>query len=319
MFGLLVSLALAAPCGEAPPLPERVQGAFREYNDAEVEAAKDILAEAYTELVCHRRVVTSAELLDLYRADGLVSISLSDNKGAVYATLRAVAVDHASGAPPEAYGPYLRELYDTWASRAATELIEVAVHGGGTVYVDGRPLVHGVPVATTAGEHLVQIEVGGVYRNEVLDLTDDHVVVTGTPPPPGAVAPAPAPEPALDPVEPEPVAAPTPEAVPPEPPPEEGRGRRRPAWAFAGAAVAAGGGAFALGSAMVSEQNLKRDPYAGYGDAREEVIRKDQQTIRVAYGLGVGLSAVSAGLLTVGAVGFKVSAHPHGVRIGGRF
>jgi len=322
MLAALLTIAFGAPCTEAPPLEARVEEAWRLYNDAEVEAAKDVLAEAYTELVCPQRVVTSAELLDLYRADGLVSISLSDNKGAVYATLRAVAADHDDGAPPEAYGPYLAELYETWASRAGAELIEVAVDGGGTVYVDGRPVAYGVPIATTAGEHLVQLESGGTYRNEVLDLTSNHVVVTGLPLPPGAVVPAsppepvavaPVPQPAPDPV------APPPETVPEAPPDSASSGRRRPAWAFAAAALAAGGGGFAIGSAAVSERNLKGDTYAGLGAERAEVIRKDQQAIRVAYGVGYGLSAVSAGLLTVGIVGVKVSAQPTGLRVGGRF
>ncbi len=321
MIGLLASLALAAPCDEAPPLHQRVEAAWMQYNDAEVQAAKQLLAEAYTELVCHQRVVTSVELLDLYRADGLVSISQSDNKGAVYATLRAVAVDHASGAPPEAYGPYLSELYATWASRAGAELIEVAVDGGGTVYVDGRPVVYGVPLATTAGEHLIQIDANGMFRNQVLDLTANHVVSTGLPLPPDAVRPVdpvPQPEPVAVAPEPEPV-APPPETIP-EPPPGEVKRRRHPTWAFAGAAIAGGGGAFALGSALVSDKNLRNDTYAGYtAEEAAEVIRKDQQAIRVAYGVGYGLSAVSVGLLTVGIVGFNVSAHPQGITIGGRF
>jgi hypothetical protein len=315
----LSAMAMAAPCDQAPLLSVRTQAAWDQYNDAEVAAAKAVLVEAYQELSCPQAVVTSSQLLDFYRLDGLVSISQSDQKGAIYATLRAAAVDHVSGAPPEAYGPYLAELYETWASRLAVAPIEVSVDGGGAVYIDGRPVVYGAPLSVAAGEHLVQIEAGGVFRNSVLDLAADHVVATGVPLPEGALAPAtvvPAPAPVVP--QPAPVAAPAPIVMLDEEP-QEGPRRRRPLWTFAGAAIAGGGAAFALGSGSISERNFLDDPYRGFGAARDTAVYKDAQAVRLAYGLGYGLAAVSGGLLTVGVVGFSASATPQGIHLGARF
>jgi len=314
MFWLLLSIAVAQD--DCPPIGESVERAWAQYNDAEVDAAKVILQEAYADLPCQTEVVTTASLLDLYRLDALVSITQADEKGAVYATLRAVAAKHEGGRPPESYGPRLAELYDTWSQRMGGALVSVTVDGGGVVYVDGREVTASGSLQVAEGEHLVQIEGDGDLTSEVVDLADDHEVATGVPLPagqaelPGYAAPPPAPVPAPEPVEPAPV-----------PQPSVASGRRRPIWAFAGAALAGGGAVFALSSAYVSETNFLSDPYTGLGSQRVDVITQDAAAIRVAYGVGYGLAGVSAGLLTVGLIGLparSVSAPP-GVRIQGRW
>lgn len=314
---LLVALAHGqatpdpAPC---PPLGAQVDAAWAAYRDAEVDAAKGVLQEAYVSLTCQSGVLTAEELLALYRLDALVSITQDDQKGAVYATLRSVAAQHEGAVPPEAYGPSLAELYTTWSERLGGTLVDVRVEGGGEVFVDGRRLTQGSVLSVAEGEHVVQIRVDETVRSEVVDLSDAYVVTTGAPGAPGLPAftapPTPAPAPSVS----------APVAVAPTPAPDRPeRSRRRPAWAFAAAGLSAGGAAFALGSAVVSETNFHADPYVGLGASRADVIRRDAQAIRSVYLVGYGLSAVSVGLLSVGVVGLPTHDAPMTVGIGRRW
>jgi hypothetical protein len=322
MWTFLLAVAFAADT--CLPLGPQVDHAWEQYRDAEVEEAKAILQEAYGSLACQEEVLSTDDLLALYRLDALVSITQDDQKGAVYATLRSVAARHVDGGPPEEYGPTLAELYDTWASRLGAALVEVSVEGGGDVFVDGRQVLPAAPIQVAQGEHVVQVLLPGrPAASEVVDIGEAYVVRTGVAAPevlPG-VAPAPTgdgvqtfvpvpavPEPVPAYTEPAPAPVPAPVLVPVEPPPPTTR-RKRPVWAFGGAALAGGGAAFALGSAMVSERNFLADPYA-VGEGRADAITRDAQTIRTFYLLGYGLAGVSAGLLTVGVVGLPAADGP---------
>jgi len=309
----LILAITSARADDCLPTGEAVEQAWAEYNDAEVDQAKAILQEAYEALPCQAEVVSPSQLLDLYRLDALVSITQSDQKGAVYATLRAVAAQHEGARPPETYGPMLAELYDTWSQRMGGALVTVSVSGGGEVFVDGRSVAPSTPLQVAEGEHLVQIDDGEAVRSEVVDVAGDHTVTTGLPGPALVPAPAPEPEPELPPFAAPPVpVAPVAPVTPAPSPAEPSRGRRRPVWAFAGAALAGGGAAFALGSAYVSESRFLQDPYTGLGAARTDTITKDAQAIRLAYGFGYGLAAISGGLLTVGVIGLPASGGPRG-------
>jgi hypothetical protein len=310
----LASLALAAPC---PDISEQVEAAWEAFDDAELADAKAMLTAATASLGCQEVVVEPEVLLGLYRLDALASLALDDRKGVVYAMIRAVAVDHETAQPPESYGPELADLYDTWSARLSETLITVHVQGGGVVYVDGREATMTDPLSVVEGEHLVQVPTSeGGYLSTVSELSADHVVRTVLPAPEGV-------EPidldAEDPVEEEPAAA-APSPIEPAAAP-----RRRPLPFFI-----AGGASLALGTAALltgwrSEVAFKNAPYMGpeyagctndracYEEARQLVINRDALRIRVAYGLGYGLTGVGAGLLGVGAVGLPASGATVGI------
>ena len=311
MWLLLPTLASAAD-STCLPLGPQVDHAWEQYRDAEVEAAKAALTEAYGSLGCQLEVLSTADLLALYRLDALVSITQDDQKGAVYATIRSVAAQHEGGRPPEEYGPSLAELYDTWSQRLGAALVELTVEGGGDVFVDGRQVVLGQPLQVAQGEHVIQIASPGSVASEVVDIAAAYVIETGIPAPgpgelPGQAPRTEGPVVPFVPVPTAPAPTPAPTVGEPAPAPPPSAGRRRPVWAFAGAALAGGGAAFALGSAAVSEANFRADPYAGLGAGRADAITRDAQAIRTAYLVGYGLSAVSVGLLSVGVIGLPAS------------
>jgi hypothetical protein len=306
---LLTGAALAADC---PGVQKTIAEAWRLFDDAEVASAKSLLDQANSDLACQSDLVEPEALLELYRLDGLVSLALDDPKGAVYATLRAVAADHLAAAPPPEYGPDLAELYATWSARLRETTIELTVEGGAVVFVDGRRADSGSPLEIVEGWHLVQvIDDMDIVSSTVVDLESDQVLYTGTLADESGVML-------------KPVATPAPAVL------ERTKARKRPAGlaAAGAAAVALGGAGIYVG--YVEERRFVSDPYrdrydacspgsACYGEARSQAIRGDATRVRVLYGAGYGLAAVGAGLLTTWAIGLPLYTDGRTLGLSGRF
>jgi len=314
---ILFWLAAAAGAQTCPDLQEQVAQAWAAFNDAELERSKEIMEQAHGSLACQTAIVPTEDLLALYRLDALVSLSQDDQKGAVGATIRAVAADHVDGAPPEGeYGPELADLYQSWVARLAGTLVTVRVDGGGFVWVDGRRADALNPIEVVEGEHLIQVEIPNLVRSEVSDLSDDYVVYTGIP---GPELPIPVPEPEPEPV----IPAPQPAVVAPA------EGRRRPlgVWIAGGVTAALGGAALLTGyrsELSFQASNYDADTYLGcargqacYPQARADTINNDALKIRVAYGTGYGLTGVGVGLMGIGIIGLP--SRTSGVAVGWRW
>ena len=324
MILLLVASLASAAC---PDLDERVEAARALFNDAELQAAKQEIAAAYEGLACQGRVITTDELVALFRLDGLVSLTLEDTKGATYATIRSVAANHDSGAPPAEFGPALAEMYATWSERLGGQLLWVRVAGSGLVWIDGREVDGRTFIEVAEGEHLIQVRANATLTSEVLDLRADHVVQTGQPGPGPAPLPQPASVAAPLPV---PVPVPVPVAPVPTPPDELVLGpRRHPAGFFVGGVLSAGAGGGAMWWASQQEAlfldtiydaEVYRGCFKGsdcYTDARSQEIRGDADRANIGYAVGYGLSALGVGLVTAGAVGLK--PWPNGVALAWTF
>lgn len=314
MFAAWLLLSGAAHSAECPDVREKISKAWALFDDAEVAVAKRLLAEANSELACQTRLVPADDLLELYRLDGLVSLALDDRKGAVYATIRAVAANHDGAAPPSEYGPDLAELYDTWSSRLSESTIRLTIEGGGVVYVDGRRADAGSPLDVVQGEHVLQFEDDmGTVRSMVAELEADQVIRTGSAREGGGIT--------MQPVEPvEPV-----ESVA-----EVDRSRKRPAAlaTVGGVALAAGGAGVLLG--VLGERSFEADPYTDpyldcepkmpcFAQARANAIRGDATRVRAFYGSGYGLSALGVGLLSAWAIGLPVHTDGRTLGFRGRF
>jgi len=301
MLLLLAAIAHAS----CPDIPPQVEAAWAAFNDAELETAKTVLEGANASLGCQSAVVTRDDLLSIYRLDALVSLTQEDQRGAVYATLRAVAADHENGGPPPEYGPELAELYETWASRLGESTIHITAAGSGAVWIDGRAVDADTGLRVVEGEHVVQEVVDGAVTSEVLELSADFVV--GTPAAPVEAAPEPEPVP-----EPQPAALPEPVVATEAP---SSRGRRRPAalWISGLASAAAGGTSLFL--ADRTESRFIANPYnaGAYGECtvhqtcyeveRQARIQSDATGVRVMYAGGYGLTAAGVALLGTATIG----------------
>lgn len=281
---MLWSIAIAWAC---PPTGGEVARARAAFDDAEVELAGAVLEQAVAQLGCQTSVVDPQALLELYRLDGLVQLSRLDEKSAVYATIRAVTVD-PEAPPPASYGPDLAALYAVWSDRLRSATAVVEAEGGGTVFVDGRPLAPGERRSVLQGEHVIQVLGPGGLRSEVRDLTGDLVVRTGIPAAPTAIGP---------------------EQPAPIPPPRVERpGRRRPAplWIAGAASLAVGGGL--LGVAIWQDEVV----FANKVWPDPQAVDRAASQVRIAYIAGYGFAGLGTGLIATNAVGFPMAA---GVRL----
>lgn len=297
----LLTRAHAASC---PVIADEVALALSSLDQTEFQLAEQHIAAAYQALACQSDVVATAALLELYWVDGLIALAQNDTKGVVYATLRAVAADHAGGRPPDRFGPELQSSFDTWLGRLAQEQVTVTVGDGGTAWVDGRTVDATHPLKVYEGEHLLQVSsVTGQITSWVQELSQDYVLTTGIP---RSALEAPLPEPVL----------PLPEPVLPDPVPRpKPKRKRHPALVVATLATSAVAGV-TLMSGFRSEGSFQGSPYlaARYGrcnqgdpcwfDAREQAIRQDAQSTNRLYAVGYGASAIAGGLLVVTIIGF---------------
>ncbi|MCO4748230.1 MAG: hypothetical protein KC912_25780 [Proteobacteria bacterium] len=271
--------ALAAPCAD---VGAEVDAGWAAYNDAELDLAKGHIDAAVAGFACQAEAVSTEELLGLYRLDAIVAITQSDQKGAVYATIRVVTIDPTAAPSPE-LGPELAAMHETWSERLAENVIRIGYEGDGEAWVDGRR-VERPWIEVFAGEHLVQYDGPSGWVSRIDEL--DRGVTLG---PPDA-APPPEPEPIRE-----------------APADRPGRRVRRRVLLASGLGLVAGGGGLVLGGSVL-ETSFLNDPYTdSYGgcppaddcwaDARSTRIRKDAATVRALYGIGYGALGLGAVVL----------------------
>jgi len=293
MMWLLTSwLAHASSCPDVEVLVDRAAAAF---DDAEVDVARQRLAQASAVLVCQRKVVPRQTLIDLYHLDALASVAAQDPKAALYAIIRAVTLD-PDVAPPPDVGPELIGQHQQWAARLReNQLLVSATTSDVDVWIDGRA-VDTEPMLLVSGEHYVQMRDGELWASEVIELAVGRPV--GLAPLRVRRPPPPADPPQI-------TTRPDPQGPPPGP-------RRRVALGVGIASAIAGGALFATGAML--ERSFRDDPYLdSYGgcdrgqpcwtDARAQAIGADARRANafllsgyLAGGLGVGLVGVDLAL-----------------------
>ena len=179
LFSVLLILTPRGFAADCPGVRGQVDAAWDAFYDAELDEAKTIVSDAVQSLDCQSEVVDTATLLELYRVDGLISLTKEDRKGSVYATIRAVTVDPDAG-PPADMGPELAALHTDWAQRLSASQVSVRLVDGGEAWLDGREMIPGERVEVVAGEHLIQVRRDEAVVSYVEEITR-IVVVTGEP------------------------------------------------------------------------------------------------------------------------------------------
>jgi len=300
--------ALAAPC---PDVAEDVAAAWAAFNDAELATAEQRVDEAVDHLTCQERIITTDELLELYRLDALIALAQEDRKGAVYATIRMVTIE-PTAAPGEELGPEIAELHESWAVRLSETRVSIYVEGEGDAWIDGHPMGGpSGPTTVVAGEHLVQAHDAAGWHAVVREIGEDTRASVGE---------------GLDLVG---LGETLPEPVPVEPDPPEKRSTfNRPhrvgLLVGGGVAVVAGGTAIAWAFSREAKFNAATFTPPSFGDCdqgeecypleREKAIRSEASLIRAVYGTGYALTGVGIALL-----GVELFILPAPARGGGSF
>jgi len=295
----------AADAQGCPAIPELVASAREAYEIAELDDAREALADAGDALACQDRLVGRDTLLDLFLLTAQVAFTLDDEPRTETALERAVAVDARPSARPTApYSPELAAEWDRIADRLGRDLAEVRVTGAGKAFVDGRETDASRPLRVAKGLHLVQVPEADGYRSDVLLVLSDYVIATPGRAP--TALPMPAPEPRTRPTLP-----PSEPLLPPKP--DRRRGRTRTIVAGTVGGLFGATAAFTLLSGAVSERSFRESTYNGpvvpfygiprgdprYEEARQRIIEFDARNINLLYGIGYTSAAISGALLTV--------------------
>lgn len=313
------SAVAQTPC---PGVAEQITAAWDAYDEAELKQARTAVRLGVDALECQTDIVPTDKLVELFRLDALVSISMDDQPGATYGTIRAVVAD-PEAPPPDDFGPALVELYNTWHGRLRQGDATIKVVGGGVVYVDGHQ-VESNTFEVLQGEHLIQVTGGTETESLVLDITGAYTLETGLEEElPGVETSATEPTAAIGEGLTSGTGEQTAAILPATRTATESAGHRKPkkrsraapGLVIAGGVTAAlGGGAILAG--FLQHQKFNGDPYdaatygdcsrgaACYGQARAEAIDRDSTMIRALYGSGYGLVGAGVAVAGVGAVLF---------------
>lgn len=312
MILLLASMAFGTECLD---IQVSVDQAYASFNDAETDAARELIQATYQALGCQSKPVSRESLMALYQLDALTALSEEDRQGAVYGIIRAISAD-PDNAPPESMGPEIAEMHATWSARLKDARLSLSVSDTGeTVWLDGQQLVAGETQVVVEGEHVIQRSVDGAFQSAVVDVS---VKLSGVAPWNLVVTKQPAvPEPA------EIVAKKRPKKQKPPKAPKvnASKGKARLGVTLSGVAVAlAGGGVLGWGAHEEMRFSDGAYPIDQFDDAaaRESVIRSDAARVNRIYGIGYGL--VGVGVITTGVGIFAMPvADGGGVGLRGRW
>ena len=285
--------------------------AYTAYNDAETEMAIDLLRKAHEALDCQTKPVEQSALISLYHLDALTALSDEDQKGAVYAMIRAISVD-PDALPPQGMGPEIAEMHSTWSARLKSATLAVSIsQDASPLWIDGQLLEPGGSRQLVEGEHLFQREDSGTFQTVVVDVSANisekppwFVVIQS----PSQEAPT-----AVEPVE-----------VPKKKTPKQKKTPKkavRLGVTLTGVAVAvAGGGVLGLGAAEEAKFSKSTYPIENFSNAnqRAAAIEADARRINGLYMLGYGLIGVGVATTSVGVFVMPVSGGT-GVGLQGRW
>jgi hypothetical protein len=264
-------------------LRPQLASAWEAFDDAEVQKAREVLDMAVESLPCQTEVVDNSELLEMFRLQALVALAVEDKEGAVFWTIRTVGANSRAD-PPADLGPELGALYETWSARLLQATVAVSVVGGGTVFVDGRPVTEYTPLDVVEGQHLVQVTLEGALVTATNELDGDLSIATGFPsedPPAGWVSPQ------IDPGhDPDPLPAAT---------------RRHPQGILLAGLGTAAVGIGGLGYGLWAEQRFQRTEFVN-----QQVLTQEAKRIQAVYGGSYAFAGVGAVLTLTSVIGLPV-------------
>lgn len=285
--------------------------AYAAYNDAETEMAIGLLRKAHEALECQTKPVEQSALISLYHLDALTALSAEDQKGAVYAMIRAISVD-PTALPPQSMGPEIAEMHSTWSARLQTATLSLSIADDASpLWIDGQLLGPGESRKLVEGEHLFQREDDGAFRTVVVDVS---AKISESSPWFVRIESA-APKPVM---ESQPVVAPEKKAPKKKKNPKKAV---RLGVTLSGVAVAvAGGGLLGWGATEEAKFSNATYPLENFSNENQRVstIEADARRINQLYMLGYGLIGVGVATTSVGVFVMPVSGGT-GVGLQGRW
>ncbi|MEZ4317707.1 MAG: hypothetical protein R3F61_09385 [Myxococcota bacterium] len=168
--------AAAAPKQTVPTIAETLTKAWQHFNDAEIDAAVDDLAEADLLIVKQGKPVPRGELIELFQLRALVNIVKGDATAAAWSATQALVI-HPNATPLAKLGPDYAKLHKALQKAGLVKKVDVGVDGDGRAYVSGIEVTRGAMIQLGQGQHLLQVEQkDGSWKSSVVYVRDGFTV-----------------------------------------------------------------------------------------------------------------------------------------------
>lgn len=161
--------------GGVKTIGETVTEAWTQFNDAEMDAAVELLSQADLLLPRQNQPVPRADLLELFMVRSLVNLVKGDATAAAWSATQALVISPTS-VPDSKFGPQYAKMHKALAKAGLVRKVEVSVTGDGRAYLSGVEVTGGSTLELGQGQHLLQIEKDGVWKSSIVYVADGFVV-----------------------------------------------------------------------------------------------------------------------------------------------
>jgi hypothetical protein len=149
------------------PIAGLVRTAYSAFQDAEVEHAMEVLAQAEGALGKLTWPIATTDLLELYQTAAVMHLVDNNATAATAATTQALVMDPWSK-PASNLGPDYAKLHKALLKSGVIRFVKVDFDGEGVGYISGRRVEGGEMVEVPAGKHLLQVQKSGKWTSEIV-------------------------------------------------------------------------------------------------------------------------------------------------------
>jgi hypothetical protein len=153
------------------PIAGLVRTAYSAFQEAEVEHAMEVLAQAEGALGKLTWPIATTDLLNLYQTAAVMHLVDNNATAATAATTQALVMDPWSK-PVSNLGPDYAKLHKALLKSGVIRFVKVDLDGEGVGYISGRRVEGGERVELPAGKHLLQVQKGGKWTSELVWIAE---------------------------------------------------------------------------------------------------------------------------------------------------
>ena len=166
----------ARPKQKVPTVQATITQAWKQFENAEVDAAVDLLQSADLLLPKQTNPVPRQDLIELFQLRALVNIVEGNATAAAWSATQALVI-HPNAVPESRFGPAYAKLHKALQKASLVQKVDVRVEGDGRAYLSGIEVTRGATIQLGQGQHLLQVEQSdGSWKGSVVNVADGFIV-----------------------------------------------------------------------------------------------------------------------------------------------
>ncbi len=164
------------PAQNVPTVEATIAKAWKQFKNAEVDEAVELLQSADLLLPKQTRPVRRQDLIELFQLRSLVNIVQGNATAAAWSATQALVI-HPNAVPDSRFGPAYAKLHKMLQKADLVQKVDVSVEGDGRAYLSGIEVTRGATIQLGQGQHLLQVEQDdGSWKGTVVFVRDGFVV-----------------------------------------------------------------------------------------------------------------------------------------------